>query len=203
MSLSTLIRDDARRSTRSGPSPSANDDRGSKPRAAPAIRGLRALLDELDALARRGPLEMSDLRSVFDRLQLRGSDLTAFQLFDSECYRRNRIRRTEAYEMLLICWAPGQESPVHDHRGSICAFQVLEGTCCEQRFERLPDGPEGGLRAAASPEWLEYERGTVCVSRDADIHRVANRCGERNLCTLHVYSPPLDGMRSYQPIAQA
>jgi cysteine dioxygenase len=162
-----------------------------------AVRGLKDLLAQLDALSSDGPLTIPVLRALFDRLALRSGDLAAFQLFDTKCYRRNRIRRTEAYEMLLICWAPGQESPVHDHTGSVCAFQVLDGCCHEQPFRRVPDGPAGVLRARAAGSYTAHPKNSVCVSQDSDIHRVANLSPAQNLCTLHLYSPPLDAMRLY------
>lgn len=166
-------------------------------RATEPVRGLGRLLERLDVMSERGSLCLQELERLFLALELQPGDLAAFQLFSPRCYQRNRIRRTEQYEMLLICWAPGQGSPVHDHTGSACAFRVVSGRCTEQRFRRCVDGPEGELRARPEGETVVFDRGSVCVSEDADIHRVGNSSAQENLCTLHLYSPPLDAMRQY------
>lgn len=165
-----------------------------------STRGLPALLERLDEFAARGPLDLAELERLFHGLELRSDDLAAFQLFSPKCYQRNRIRRTEHYEMLLICWAPGQASPIHDHTGSACAFRVISGRCSEQRYLRASEVPNSKKEPLAEPvgEAVVFERDSVCVSEDADIHRVGNPSSQDNLCTLHLYSPPLDRMRCYR-----
>lgn len=46
-----------------------------------------------------------------------------FALFGADHYVRNCVLRTEAFELLVLCWAPGQESRIHDHAtSSWCAL---------------------------------------------------------------------------------
>ena len=50
--------------------------------------------------------------------------------------------------------------------------------------------------SAASMRWLPP--GTLCASREFDIHEVANTQPQASLVTLHVYSPPLRDVNLYR-----
>lgn len=159
--------------------------------AAPSepIRGLAGLIAVLDRHEERVPLTVLD--DALRRLVLRRGDLSAFTFFDCDCYKRNRIHTGRGYELLLLCWQDGQRSPVHDHRGSSCAFRVVQGEGVERCYRLLDDG------ALVPTEQRVLPEGFVCASAEADIHEVAN-LGDGPLMTLHVYSPELTGMVRYE-----
>ncbi len=104
---------------------------------------------------------------------------------NAECYTRNRVHQNDHFELVVICWKPGQESAIHDHGVSNCLYLVVSGEMVEDRFRAVPEGdPE-------PTESCTYQRGDITVAVGAEIHRIANR-GAENLVTLHIYSPPLD-----------
>ena len=74
--------------------------------------------------------------------------------------------------------------PIHDHRGSACAFRVLAGECRETIFEA---GDGSTVQPVSSRLHLA---GAICTGEDLDVHKVEN-AGESDLVTLHIYSPPL------------
>tara|TARA_B100000959_G_scaffold51594_1_gene53638 strand:- start:759 stop:1271 length:513 start_codon:yes stop_codon:yes gene_type:complete len=107
-------------------------------------------------------------------------------------YQRNIINKNEYYELVAICWSSGQETPIHDHTGSDCAFLILAGTCTETVYETNDDG-------LATPTLSrEYKPGGICAAEEADIHRISNESNE-NLINLHVYTPPLRDFNIYAP----
>ena len=154
---------------------------------------LRRLFEHLDAAADGGELPLDLLRVELEQLDSGTQMLAPFWMFDAGTYRRNLIRRTATYEALLLCWLPGQRSPIHDHRGSGCAFRVIDGVVTETIYERAK-GSE--LVCAASMRWLPP--GTICASREFDIHEVANMQPQADLVTLHLYSPPLSDVNLYR-----
>ena len=168
------------------------------------IRGLAELFYYFDRYEERIPLDV--LSSGLSRLDLTRDDLSGFSIFDAECYCRNQLRMGKAYEALLICWKPGQCSPIHDHAGSSCAFRVLQGECSETVYEPVdsqqPGGPAGTIGVGGRQQNVvsigcnTEPEGFVCATQDADIHSVAN-FGTDNLQTLHIYSPPLAKMGTY------
>ncbi len=157
------------------------------------IGGLKQMFEIFDRYRERIPLDV--LASVLERLDLSRDDLSGFSIFDANCYRRNRIYSGPAYEALLICWQPGQRSPIHDHEHSSCAFRILQGECTETVY--VPS--RAGASVVEPVSHSVESRGFVCATQDADIHEVAN-LGTTNLQTLHVYSPPLGVMGTYRPL---
>ncbi|MBT4878434.1 MAG: hypothetical protein HON42_01285, partial [Alphaproteobacteria bacterium] len=45
--------------------------------------------------------------------------------YAKEGYRRNLIKKNDFYELVAVCWLPGQLTPIHDHVGSDCAFKII------------------------------------------------------------------------------
>jgi cysteine dioxygenase len=154
---------------------------------------LRRMFARLDAATADGAVSLEVLGAELDQLDSGTQMLAPFWIFDACTYRRNLIRRTAAYEALLLCWLPGQKSPIHDHRGSGCAFRVVEGVVTETIYEHIK-GSE--LVCAASMRWLPP--GTICASREFDVHEVANMQPAADLVTLHLYSPPLRDVNLYR-----
>jgi predicted metal-dependent enzyme (double-stranded beta helix superfamily) len=122
--------------------------------------------------------------------------------YDSVSYKRNVLYRDEDIEILLICWMPGQKTPVHDHPDQGCLVRVLSGELHETLYKlgvryASPDDkqsyfdhgyPEGALRAS---KHRSIGNGAVSYLRgDRGVHRLWNKSAEPAM-SLHVYSPPL------------
>lgn len=152
----------------------------------------RELFVMLDRLQTPGALDRAELVAHLMALEADECWIAEAAHFSPRGYARNLLRGSDCYEAYLMCWLSGQQSPVHDHAGSLCGVRVLIGTVTERRFERARCG---GMRAATT---VNFDAGCVCVSEDSDTHQIVN-CQKRScdLMTLHVYSPPLKNMRTY------
>ncbi|MGW0435976.1 cysteine dioxygenase [Micromonospora sp. NPDC003197] len=95
-----------------------------------------------------------------------------------------RIATTDAYEVWLLTWLPGQATDLHDHGGSAGAFVVAAGTLTEEIVT------SGRLRPAELPAGDGRRFGP------RHVHRVGNRT-ERPAISVHVYRPALVRMTSY------
>ena len=137
---------------------------------------------------------LARIEELLQGLELTREDLEPFVVFNhgSKRYSRNIVAASGWYELLVVCWAPGQQSHIHDHSGSACAFRVIEGTGSETTYLRAG----GGLVRPVAAEILS--RGDVCASHDADIHRVANDTDDEDFITLHLYAPALSLMNTYE-----
>lgn len=152
---------------------------------------LDEMLAELDRLD--GPVPLSFLVERMQRLCVSYADIEHVVRFAKDRYQRNLLHQGPQYHALILCWGPGQRSPIHDHRGSACGVRVIRGVATETIFDRMPSGY---IRATSSRELHE---GQVCGSFDADIHQISNlQPGDAPLITLHVYTPPLLNMRTYR-----
>lgn len=151
---------------------------------------LEQFFDELDRYPCHVPLNLLTRRVA--SLNLRLEDVEESVEFDEDRYRRNLLYAGRCYHALVLCWRPGQRSPIHNHQGSSCAVRVLKGVCTETVFQLTPDG----LAYPTHTRQLHY--GEVCGSFDSDIHQVSNLAGRgQDLITLHIYSPPLIEMATY------
>lgn len=138
------------------------------------------------------PLSEEQIRALLVSIAPHVSELSQFARFDETSYCRNRILRSEALDLLLLCWKPGQRTPIHDHSGSICGVHVVQGEALEISF--APSGV--GLMVPSDCKRLCS--GETTVSRDSEAHMMANVAStSHDLVTLHCYSPPLDSMRIF------
>jgi cysteine dioxygenase len=138
------------------------------------------------------PLSVDELCTLLHTLSAHRDELEQFSRFDEKCYRRNRIFRNDALDVLLLCWRPSQRTPIHDHTGSTCGVYVVQGEATEIGFN--PSGV--GLLVPTGSKQLRA--GDITVSVDSDAHLVGNFAAPaQDLITLHCYSPPLSSMRVF------
>ncbi len=116
-----------------------------------------------------------------------GSDWGDFALFCDGGYSRNLVGANELFELLLLCWNPGQASPIHNHEGQRCWMTTLEGRIEEVHYRCCPDGRGpmvSGSRRVFDPGQVAY------ISDDIALHRIAPSNGAPGV-SLHLYSKPI------------
>lgn len=151
----------------------------------------QALKDKLDAL--RATPALADLDGWLNAVQVTDEDMRPFRFFKPGTYARHRVMRNEHVELLVLCWLPGQRTPIHDHNGSYGAVRVHEGVMWETTFA-LNEASELYYRSAR-----EWGRGDVTDAKVPDIHQLGNpECSGRKLVTLHLYAPPLGVLNTYK-----
>jgi cysteine dioxygenase len=95
--------------------------------------------------------------------------------------------------MLVICWRPGQKTPIHDHNGSHGVVLVQQGLMQETVF--CFDEEQGLCHDTGR----ECPQGTVTGAGVPDIHQLGNpEVSGRDLITVHVYAPPLGVLKTYK-----
>jgi cysteine dioxygenase len=134
-----------------------------------------------------------EIRSWLENVRISSSDLEPYLGFKEGNYCRHRVCRNDFIEMLVLCWQPGHRTPIHDHNGSHGAVRVHEGVLWETIFDY--DDERGLCYRTAR----ECGTGVVTGAEVPDIHQLGNPdVSERNLVTIHVYSPPLGVLRTYK-----
>ena len=151
---------------------------------------LHRLFAYLDSLTCRAPLP--DLKAVLANCPVTAEDVAHLIRFSHRTYQRIPLRGSDWYQAWVMCWRNGQRSPIHDHRGASCAVRVLRGSLTETLFSFAPNGH---IKAMLSHD---FEPGAVLGGEDSDVHQVSNlQADDADLVTLHVYSPPLVFMGTY------
>ena len=152
---------------------------------------LGALVETLSALRRSPTFE--ELNEWMLKVQVDLSELRPHRGFKSATYARHRVFRNEFAELLVLCWMPGQRTPIHDHNGSYGVVRVCEGVMWETLFTL---DPVRGLAYQTGREWLSEQ---VTGADVPDIHQIGNpEVSGQNLVTLHLYSPPLKTLNTYR-----
>lgn len=85
------------------------------------------------------------------------------------------------FSVLAIVWAPGQSSPVHNHR-TWCGIAIYQGSLTETIFEK----PRGKAAPVAAKREIRNKGSTIIDSTGLAIHQYSNH-GRVNAISLHVY----------------
>jgi predicted metal-dependent enzyme (double-stranded beta helix superfamily) len=142
-------------------------------------------------------LTIEALRDFVSRLDLRDEIVEEHIHFCDDTYARNLLCRTPRFDMLVLCWRPGQVTTIHDHAGSLNVTRVFGGRLTSRMFEEYErPGPGRVLVRKAAEEQLD-KSALACVDI-GEIHQLANT-SERDLVTVHVYARPLKDITVYCP----
>lgn len=110
-------------------------------------------------------------------------------------YTRTCVYRDDRFEVLLLDWAPGAGSPIHDHGGRNCWLTVLGGRLRVDDYERLDPGTTPGRAWLGARGARVLETGGLDLRSGVfDLHRVV---ALDHTVSLHVYARPLDAFLVY------
>lgn len=139
------------------------------------------------------PPALKEIHSWLSAVEISQLDLQPYVGFKEGNYWRHRVCRNDAVEMLIICWRPGQKTPIHDHNGSHGVVRVHQGLMWETTFSF---DEQQGLSYQTGRECSE---GTITGAEVPDIHQLGNpEVSGRDLITVHVYAPPLGVLKTYK-----
>ena len=156
---------------------------------------LVATIDELKHTARE--MKLPELRRFIANLKPERAEIEPYIHFTDDRYARNLVYKCEGFECLVLCWRPGQRSPIHDHANSICAVYTLSGVLAADNYRKMANGH---IRADYSED---FKPGSVLTIQTTEIHQVSNLRDTEDLVSLHFYLGPLENSFLYsvqQPI---
>ena len=171
-----------------------------KSRIGDFIAGLKAL--------EKDPITTAQVSEFLAQLHLSSDAFAPYLLWNVERYARNLIYRDQFFEVIALCWLPGQRTPIHSHNGQLGWMTVVQGelTCRNYRFVRpmvrasgaVSDRQEMGAGRAVEVELLssascQADGGVAVVDRRRTTHQIENLEKSRHgSVSLHVYSKPID-----------
>jgi cysteine dioxygenase len=136
---------------------------------------------------------LADINELIERTKIDEDEVLPYLGFKEGNYSRHRVMKNEFVEMLVLCWKPGQRTPIHDHNGSHGAVFVHEGILWETTFQYEV---ETGLNYQSH---RELRTGGLTGSEIPDIHQLGNPdVSGRDLITIHIYAPPLGVLKTYK-----
>jgi cysteine dioxygenase len=150
---------------------------------------LAAAIDELKQNAKQ--MRLPDLRRFISNLKPDRSEIERYIQFTDTHYSRNLVYKTPDFECLLLCWKPGQRSPIHDHASSICAVYTVDGVLSADNYRKMSNGH---IRADYSED---FTPGSILSIQTSEIHQVSNLQDASDLLSLHFYLGPLENSYLY------
>jgi len=168
------------------------------------IPGLTDLIGRLDeavqlqspeAITQRVKRDLSDLlsRSAL-RLPAR------FWRTRDDSYARRLLHHDErrGYTAVVMTWAPGQCTPLHDHGGLWCVEGVVDGAMEVTQFDLTGERDDG--YSFAERGRIRAGVGTAgSLIPPSDFHVLGNALADRPSLTLHVYGGDLTNCRVFLP----
>jgi len=119
-----------------------------------------------------------------------GSDWKSFCVEDSRRYKKIKVPIMETgqdFEIFIITWKPGQQSPIHDHATFGCILKVLQGELVESLFTEALTLKKQTRLFTGSIGFMKNEIGVHRVQNNSDITAVS----------LHVYAPSNHKMKIF------
>jgi hypothetical protein len=148
------------------------------------LTGLTRALDE----AFNGDPKGSAVPGILEAYTAVHTDWLPFRNFVEGRYTRSLVRRSGDYELLLLCWGAGVESPVHNHMGQRCWMSVVEGEVEEVHFRRQEDGPGPLIEGPTK----RFRKGQAAFIQDEIALHLVRGADGKAAASLHVYSKPYD-----------
>lgn len=143
---------------------------------------LNQVIEQLNAFAQQNfPIDL--VTKFFETTTVPLSQIDQHLFFSPLKYTRHLIHRSLDFELLYMCWSPGQRSPVHGHEGEKCWFRVEQGALRIVNYKITDINKPHKLSVQEAAEGF--------VDGPADIHLVENHTNERAV-SLHLYARPFD-----------
>jgi predicted metal-dependent enzyme (double-stranded beta helix superfamily) len=120
----------------------------------------------------------------------------------SDGYARRLLHQDDSrgYTAVVMTWAPGQCTPLHDHGGLWCVEGVVDGAMRVTQYD---------LTEQSNGTFQFLERGQVragvgtagALIPPSDYHVLGNALGDRPSVTLHIYGGDLTSCHVFVPRA--
>jgi len=139
--------------------------------------------------------EVEELLSAYHTNKL---DWKKYAKFDAYKYTRNLVHEGNGkFNLMLLCWAPGNQSSIHDHADAHCFVKNLDGVLKETRFD-WPSGKELEDGAMVEKGAVHIKPDDVTyMSDELGLHRVENTSHSNPAVSLHLYSPPFQSCQMF------
>lgn len=156
------------------------------------ITTIRELVREL--LRHRDP---ETYGAVLARYAVPSRDLEPYFRWNTRHYTRTCINRNEDFELLVVCYEPGQRTSIHDYDSQMAWIHPVIGEVLEERYDALPNG---GIELASE---IHLGPGKDASLKNGNaIHRFVN-LGPDRAVTLNLYARPVRKWRVYDEVTGA
>jgi cysteine dioxygenase len=131
------------------------------------------------------------LEFLLSQLVVSKDDIDSYSSWSEENYTRNCIYLNEEVEIIVLCWKPGQGTPIHNHQGQKCWVYQVYGEIEEQRYE-----PNENQVPLATTKDIVQAGALSYIDDSMGYHTIKNVSNE-NAVTLHFYAEPFNACKVF------
>lgn len=155
------------------------------------IEGLRAIPD--------AEFECDNVYQLLSDCPIEVDSIAPFFHWSGNFYTRNLIFKDERFEMMAVCWEPGQVSRVHNHAGQNCWMTVPVGKLRGQNFAIADiDETRGYCKLVETDTFDLSDCLAAKVELEEPVHQILNLAEfDARAVSIHIYSKPFDTCLSY------
>jgi cysteine dioxygenase len=140
--------------------------------------------------------ERMTFNKIIQVAELPAEELIAYSSWSDDTYTRNCIYEDEDFELILLCWKPGQSTPIHDHGGEECWVKVIEGAFKERIFQHDEAGDLQEISSSVT------HIGDVSYMIDFMGYHSLENISPGNSMTLHLYAKPIKNCHIFDEDSQ-
>jgi cysteine dioxygenase len=150
----------------------------------------RETLIKLDSLEKIiAALKMGDYYSVLeqaDELSVTLEEVEPYLFWDAAKYTRNCIAKDPYFELILLCWEPGQKTEIHCHNNQECWVKVIKGCFAESLYSFNED--TGEMNFINTDTFSAQE---VTAMEDLSLYHSLANISTGQSVSLHLYMKPI------------
>lgn len=133
---------------------------------------------------------INDYLTLVKRINLKKEDIAKFCIFNEEKYTRNCVIKTNAFELIGLCWNPGQKTPIHCHNKQECWMYVVSGEIFEEIFIIENEKPNKIRESKIRSNSFAF------INDMMGVHRISNNT-QKKAISLHLYVAPIEHCNQY------
>ncbi|KAI8388790.1 RmlC-like cupin domain-containing protein [Radiomyces spectabilis] len=163
-------------------------------------------------------IDPNDIVRLMEKYNSNTADWNKYTHFDhSRSYTRNLVDDGNGkFNLMVLAWSKGKQSPIHDHAGSHCVMKVLDGDIREIKYEYpknvVQDTSEYDITSMTEQPLDDANQSPLHVTKDSTykpnqvayihdkigLHRVTNPSTEHGAVSLHLYTPPYQMCKTFE-----
>lgn len=152
----------------------------------PKINSIEQLIVELDNCPSENLKGFEEILAKLNLPKDKISEIEKKCSWNEDFYTRNLIKRCNKYELIFLCWLPGQISPIHDHANQSCWVKILQGDCEEKLYQLSNDNKLKLIKTSKVSAGQQ-----AYIHDDIALHSLQN-IGDNKMIGIHLYLNPID-----------
>lgn len=140
----------------------------------------------------------NEVIASLESLSIPNDDLGNYIFWSRNNYTRNCILSSPNFELLLLCWEPGQTTGIHSHDEQECWVKVISGSFVETVYQFEA---EKGLMQECFRKSLKSTQISNLEEKSL-FHKLENNGQQRGI-SLHLYFKPITKCEIFNEATQS